>query len=97
LPIGGLQRYAGQSRGMVNGVLPRMVAKICTRAPSRARRERRLRFLEAANAATIAGRAFVQILAKLCFFKLIENLRCIVFKYGPNHPFPANWPFKAPC
>ena len=60
-------------------------------------RETKRAVFRSMNAAMIACRVFVQSLAKLCFFKLLENLRCILFEYGPNPPFPANRPFKAPC
>jgi hypothetical protein len=49
------------------------------------------------SAVAATRRTFVQILAKLCFLKLLENFRRILFEYGPNDPIPANRPFNPPC
>jgi hypothetical protein len=40
---------------------------------------------------------FVQILAKLHFFKLLENLRIILLDYGQKRSCTANAAFKAAC
>jgi len=40
---------------------------------------------------------FVQILAKLHFFKLRENLRIILLDYGQKRPCIANATFKRAC
>jgi len=44
-----------------------------------------------------ASGAFVQILAKLHFFKLRKNLRIILLDYGQKRSCTANAPFKAAC
>jgi hypothetical protein len=41
--------------------------------------------------------SFVQILGKLNFFKLIENLWRILVDYGQKHRRPANAAFNAAC
>jgi hypothetical protein len=42
-------------------------------------------------------RSFVQILGKLFFFKLIENLRGILLNYGQMSRGSTNWAFNGPC
>jgi hypothetical protein len=42
-------------------------------------------------------RAFVQILAKLYFFQLLENLRRILLDYGQKRTARTNAAFNAPC
>jgi hypothetical protein len=44
-----------------------------------------------------ASGVFVQILAKLHFFKLYENLRTILLDYGQKRPCIANATFKGAC
>jgi hypothetical protein len=44
-----------------------------------------------------AERAFVQILGKLYFFQLLENLRRILIDYAQKPTGRANPAFKAPC
>jgi hypothetical protein len=44
-----------------------------------------------------ADGAFVQILGKLCFFNLRENLQRILFDYGQKRLRIANVAFKAAC
>jgi hypothetical protein len=44
-----------------------------------------------------ASGVFVQILAKLHFFKLRENLRIILLDYGQKRPCIANATFKGDC
>ncbi|HML09021.1 MAG TPA: hypothetical protein VK430_12950 [Xanthobacteraceae bacterium] len=41
--------------------------------------------------------AFAQILGKLYFFDLRENLRRILLDYGQKRPRPANVAFNAAC
>jgi hypothetical protein len=40
---------------------------------------------------------FAQILGKLYFFELRENLRLILFDYEPKRSGRANAAFNAPC
>jgi hypothetical protein len=47
--------------------------------------------------AWVAPRVFAQILAKLYFFDLRENLRIILLDYAQKRPDTANVPFKAAC
>jgi hypothetical protein len=49
------------------------------------------------RAAKRGKRAFVQILGKLYFFQLLENLRLILFDYGQNRAVRANATFNAAC
>jgi hypothetical protein len=49
------------------------------------------------NAAKAGQRAFVQILGKLYYFQLLENLRRILLDYGQKPTGRANPAFKAPC
>jgi hypothetical protein len=42
-------------------------------------------------------RAFVQFLAKLYFFQMLENLRRILLDYGQKRTRRANAAFKAAC
>jgi hypothetical protein len=44
-----------------------------------------------------ASRAFVQILGKLYFLQLRENLRRILIDYGQKRPLRANAAFNAAC
>jgi hypothetical protein len=44
-----------------------------------------------------ASRAFVQILGKLHFFQLLENLRRILRDYEPKRTGRTNAAFNAPC
>jgi len=44
-----------------------------------------------------ASRAFAQILGKLYFFQLPENLRRILLDYAQKRPGPANAAFNAAC
>jgi hypothetical protein len=44
-----------------------------------------------------ASRAFAQILGKLYFLQLIENLQRILVDYGQKHPRRANAAFNAAC
>jgi hypothetical protein len=49
------------------------------------------------RAAECGRRAFVQILGKLYFFQLLENLRLILFDYAQNRAVRANATFNAAC
>jgi hypothetical protein len=50
------------------------------------------------NFASKSGKtAFAQILGKLDFFQLFENLRRILLDYEPKPTDPANAAFNAPC
>jgi hypothetical protein len=49
------------------------------------------------NARKRAARAFVQILGKLYFFELLENLRRILVDYGQKRTERANAAFNAAC
>jgi hypothetical protein len=40
---------------------------------------------------------FAQILGKLYFFNLCENLRLILLDYEEKRPHTANGPFKSAC
>jgi len=48
-------------------------------------------------AQTAVSRAFAQILGKLYFVQLRENLRRILFDYGQKRPRRANAAFNAAC
>jgi hypothetical protein len=48
-------------------------------------------------AANALPRAFAQILGKLRFLQLSENLRRILLNYEQKRADRANAPFKAPC
>jgi hypothetical protein len=45
----------------------------------------------------LGSRAFAQILGKLYFFQLVENLRRILLDYEQKRSGRANAAFKAPC
>jgi hypothetical protein len=51
----------------------------------------------AQNARKRAPRALVQILGKLYFFELLENLRHILVDYGQKRTERANAAFNAAC
>jgi hypothetical protein len=46
---------------------------------------------------TAASRSFAQILGKLYFVQLFENLRRILVDYGQKRPRRANVAFNAAC
>jgi hypothetical protein len=54
-------------------------------------------FREAEVPAAPRTRPFAQILGKLYFVQLNENLRRILVDYGQKHPRPANTAFNAAC
>jgi hypothetical protein len=56
-----------------------------------------IRWITRAIGALTAARSFAQILGKLFFFKLIENLRGILLNYGQMSRGPANRAFNGPC
>jgi len=74
---------------MVNVTLPKVAPASCRRA----RIAKTPRFICCAA----RHRAFAQILGKLYFFQLLENLRRILLDYGQKHTGRANAAFKAPC
>jgi hypothetical protein len=45
----------------------------------------------------VRSRVFVQILGKLYFLQLIENLKRILVDYAQKRPCPANAAFNAAC
>jgi len=57
----------------------------------------RRRFCRGESAANAASHAFAQILGKLYFLQLRENLRRILFDYGQKRPRRANAAFNAAC
>jgi len=82
---------------MVNGPLPGLIAAATPRAATgwKTRRETLRGPPEHIQFPVFA--AFAQILGKLHFFKLSENLRRILFDYEENRPGTANAPFKCAC
>jgi hypothetical protein len=82
---------------MVNGPLPRRVA-ICLTVPAAAVFPANGAILAATKPLqTAASALFAQILGKLYFLQLRENLRRILFDYGQKHPRRANGAFNAAC
>jgi hypothetical protein len=82
---------------MVNEPLP--CTRLWRRHRTSNRKETRRQILRGApkHHQSPALSAFVQILGKLYFFKLSENLRRILFDYEENRPGTANTPFKGAC
>jgi hypothetical protein len=66
---------------------------------SRDRKSRgKLRYFATADSQqNTVSRAFAQILGKLYFLQLGENLRRILFDYGQKRPRRANAAFNAAC
>jgi len=82
---------------MVNRPLPRKVA-ICLTAVAAVAFPATGAVIAAAKAPqTAASCAFAQILGKLYFLQLRENLRRILFDYGQKRPRRANAAFNAAC
>jgi hypothetical protein len=82
---------------MVNAPLPEMVSRRFTAklpCKSRAFGARSSRFAERRHK---RRRAFAQILGKLYFFELRENLRRILFDYAQKRSGRANAAFNGPC
>jgi hypothetical protein len=82
---------------MVNGPLPRTVAICLTATAAMPFPANGAGFAAAKALQTAASRVFVQILGKLYFLQLRENLRRILFDYGQKRPRRANAAFNAAC
>jgi hypothetical protein len=82
---------------MVNGPLPCTVAICLTPAAAMAFPANGVAFAAAKAQQTVASWAFAQILGKLYFLQLRENLRRILVDYGQKRPCRANVAFKAAC
>jgi hypothetical protein len=82
---------------MVNRVLPRTVAISLTPAAAAQVPANSGAFAIAKTSQMAAWRAFAQILGKLYFLQLIENLQRILVDYGQKHPRRANAAFNAAC
>jgi len=82
---------------MVNGPLPRRVAICLTAAAATAIPVNDAAFVVAKAPQMAASAAFAQILGKLYFLQLRENLRRILFDYGQKRRRRANAAFNAPC
>jgi hypothetical protein len=82
---------------MVNGPLPGTMTTAAVLAAFCERAAEPNYLLTARTPRQRAPRAFGQILGKLFFFELLENLRRIVLDYGQKHPRPANGAFNAAC
>jgi hypothetical protein len=82
---------------MVNRVLPRTVAISLTPAAVAQVPANSGTFAIAKTSQKAASRAFAQILGKLYFLQLIENLQRILVDYGQKRPRRANAAFNAAC
>jgi hypothetical protein len=82
---------------MVNRPLPRTVAICLTAAASATFPADGAVFAAAKALQTAVSRAFAQILGKLYFLQLRENLRRILLDYGQKRPRRANAAFNAAC
>ena len=82
---------------MVNRSLPRTVAICLTFAGIAKVPVIRGSFTIAKTLQKPGARAFAQILGKLYFLQLDENLRRILFDYGQKRPRRANAAFNAAC
>jgi hypothetical protein len=82
---------------MVNRSLPRTVAICLTFAGVAEVPVNRRSFAFAETVQMPASRAFAQILGKLYFLQLDENLRRILFDYGQKRPRRTNAAFNAAC
>jgi hypothetical protein len=82
---------------MVNRSLPRTVAICLTFAGVAEMPANRRSFAFAKTLQKPAWRAFAQILGKLYFLQLGENLRRILVDYGQKRPCRANAAFNAAC
>jgi hypothetical protein len=82
---------------MVNRSLPRTVAICLTFAGVAEVPANRRSFAFAETLQKPASRAFAQILGKLYFLQLDENLRRILFDYGQKRPRRTNAAFNAAC
>jgi hypothetical protein len=82
---------------MVNRPLPGTVAICLTPGGIAEVPANRGSFATAKTLQKPAWRAFAQILGKLYFLQLGENLRRILFDYGQKRPRRANAAFNAAC
>jgi hypothetical protein len=82
---------------MVNRSLPRTVAICLTFAGVAEVPVNRRSFAFAETVQMPASRVFAQILGKLYFLQLDENLRRILFDYGQKRPRRTNAAFNAAC
>jgi hypothetical protein len=82
---------------MVNRPLPGTVATCLTRAPRRIQPHYCAAFYMANPSQQTGSRAFAQILGKLYFFELLENLRRILLDYAQKRTGRANAAFNGPC
>jgi hypothetical protein len=82
---------------MVNRSLPRTVAICLTFRAVAEVPANRGSFAFAKTLQKPVSRAFVQILGKLYFVQLSENLRRILLDYGQKRPCRANAAFNAAC
>jgi hypothetical protein len=82
---------------MVNRSLPRRVAICLTLRGTAKVPANRGSFAIAKPLQKAVPRAFAQILGKLYFLQLRENLRRILFDYGQKRPRRANAAFNAAC
>jgi hypothetical protein len=82
---------------MVNRSLPRTVAICLTLTGIAEVPANRRSFVFAKTLQKPAWRAFAQILGKLYFVQLDENLRRILVDYGQKRPRRANAAFNAAC
>jgi hypothetical protein len=82
---------------MVNRSLPRTVAICLTLAGIAEVPANRGSFGFAKTLQKPASRAFAQILGKLYFVQLDENLRRILVDYGQKRPCRTNAAFNAAC
>jgi hypothetical protein len=82
---------------MVNRPLPRTVAICLTLTGIAEVPANRGSFAFAKTLQKPASRAFAQILGKLHFVQLGENLRRILLDYAKKRPRPANATFNAAC
>ena len=82
---------------MVNHSLPRTVAICLTLTGIAEVPANRGSFAFAKTWQKPASRAFAQILGKLYFVQLDENLRRILVDYGQNRPRRTNAAFNAAC
>ena len=82
---------------MVNHSLPRTVAICLTFAGIAEVPANHGSFAFAKTLQKPASRAFAQILGKLYFLQLGENLRRILVDYGQKRPCRANAAFNAAC
>jgi hypothetical protein len=82
---------------MVNRFLPYTVASCLTCVKIRESGRNRRTFDAPETPQRAALRAFAQILGKLYFVQLRENLRRILLDYGQKRRHPANAAFNAAC